>query len=215
MKPLKTLTDLEAFKLLADETRRKIVFLLRVKEMTACQIAEELNVTPQAIYHHIKKLVDGGLVEVTREERVAHLIESYYRATAEVFNLVVGTASHNKEALREQIAGALAALKRLGFVVEADDEAIEKLAELQVKLNECCDLGKLDDMVSKLDDVDFVTKIQVEEYAKVLSMSDEERARHEKIEKKYYELLKSLVKKSANVSSKDSVTIQRNIEKLR
>jgi DNA-binding transcriptional ArsR family regulator len=215
MKPVKTLTDPEAFKLLADETRRKIVFLLRVKEMTACQIAEELDVTPQAIYHHIKKLVDGGLIEVTREERVAHLIESYYRATAEVFNLVVGTASRDKQSLKEQIAGALAGLKRLGFSVEADDKAIEKLAELQVELNECCDLEKLDDLVSKLEDVDFVTRLTVEEYIKVLSMSDEQRAKHEKNERKFYELLKSLVKKRANVSSKEAAVVNHNLDKLR
>jgi len=210
MKPVKTLTDPEAFKLLADETRRKIVFLLRVKEMTACQIAEELNITPQAIYHHIKKLVDGGLIEVTHEERVAHLIESYYRATAEVFNLVVGTSSRNKEALKEQIANALMSLKKLGYNVEADDKAIQKLAELQVKLNECCHTEKLDDLVSKLDDVDLMTKIQVEEYVKVLSMSDEEAAKHDKLQKKFREVLKSLVKKDANVSG-----AYRNIEKLR
>ncbi len=76
-------------KLLGDETRRKIVFLLRAKEMTVSKIADELNVTPQAVYHHIKKLVETELVEVTREVRVDHLIESYYRATAEVFHFVV------------------------------------------------------------------------------------------------------------------------------
>ena len=112
--------DPESFQLVADETRRKIIFLLRVKEMTVGQIADELNLTPQAVYHHIRRLVNSQMVEVTKEERVGHLIESYYRATAEVFNLVVGTASHDKEALKEQIADALAGLKRLGFAVEAN-----------------------------------------------------------------------------------------------
>ena len=43
--------------------------------------------TPQAIYHHIKKLLPAEMVEVTREERVDNFIETYYRATAEVFSL--------------------------------------------------------------------------------------------------------------------------------
>ena len=82
MKSMITISDPEGFKLFADETRRRIVFLLRAKEMTVSQIAQEFNLTPQAVYHHIKRLVKGGMVEVTREVRVDHLIESYYRATA-------------------------------------------------------------------------------------------------------------------------------------
>src|SRR3990170_6251136 len=102
MKSIKTLTSPESFELMADETRRKIIFLLRVKEMTVSQIASELNLTPQAVYHHIKRLVKGELVEVSREERVDHLIESYYRATAEVFNFSVVNVRRDKKFLREQ-----------------------------------------------------------------------------------------------------------------
>jgi DNA-binding transcriptional ArsR family regulator len=67
MKAIKVVDDPEKFKLLADDTRRRIVFLLRAKEMTVSQIASTLEVTPQAIYHHIKKLQKADLVKVTRE----------------------------------------------------------------------------------------------------------------------------------------------------
>jgi predicted transcriptional regulator len=63
MKSLKIISDPEAFQLLGDETRRKIVFLLRVKEMTVSQISAELNVTPQAVYHHIKKLQTAEMID--------------------------------------------------------------------------------------------------------------------------------------------------------
>jgi len=53
--------------------------------MTVGQIASELDITPQAVYHHIRKLKKAKMIEVSREERVAHLIESYYRATAKAF----------------------------------------------------------------------------------------------------------------------------------
>ena len=75
----------DAFQLLADETRRRIIYLLRAKEHTVSQMAAELELTPQAIYHHIRKLRDADLVEVSREERIDHFIETYFRATAEVF----------------------------------------------------------------------------------------------------------------------------------
>ena len=80
MKAFKLIKDPNAFQLLGDETRRRIIYLLRAKEMTVSQIAGELNLTPQAIYHHIRKLRDAGMVEVAREERVDHYIETYYRA---------------------------------------------------------------------------------------------------------------------------------------
>src|SRR5207249_2735309 len=71
----------------------RIIYLLRAKEMTVSQIAGELNLTPQAIYHHIRKLRDAGMVEVAREERVDHFIETYYRATAEIFNMSHGSGT--------------------------------------------------------------------------------------------------------------------------
>ena len=195
MKTVKTINDPEAFKLLADGTRRKIVFLLRVKEMTVAKIAEELDLTPQAVYHHIKKLVDGGMVEVTREERVAHLIESYYRATAETFQCAVGKTSRGKETIKEEIAASLDALKKLGFKIEYNEKTISQLADLEVEMNECCSGEKYEDAISELDDVDFVTKLRVEEYVATISMSDEEIAEQHEIEKKFRNLLHSLVKK--------------------
>ena len=56
MKPVKTISDPESFKIAADDTRRKIIHLLRAKEMTVSQIADELDLTPQTVYHHIRKL---------------------------------------------------------------------------------------------------------------------------------------------------------------
>src|SRR5437867_6715366 len=90
MKAFKVIKDPEAFRLLADETRRRVIYLLRAKDMTVSQIAAELNLTPQAIYHHIRKMRDTGLVEVAREERADHFIETYHRATAESFTFSHG-----------------------------------------------------------------------------------------------------------------------------
>jgi len=195
MKALKTISDPEAFKLFADETRRKIVFLLRAKEMTVSQIAEELNITPQTVYHHIKKLVGGGMVEVTREVRVDHLIESYYRATAEAFHFTVGKTSHSAKALTEQIDAALNALKRVGFKIQYDEKVVSQLAKLQMEMNECCGSKKFEDALSKLDDVDPLTKMEAEEYAGILSASAKELAKEDELRKKFMDLLRSLVKK--------------------
>ena len=193
MKHFKSINNPEAFKLMADETRRKIVFLLRAKEMTVSQIAHELNITPQTIYHHIKKLVEGDLVEVTREVRVDHLIESYYQATAEVFHFTIGKSSRGKAVLIEDTEAALKALERIGFKLKYDQKTISKIVELLMDQKDCCGAKEYEDAVSKLDDVDFFTKQNVQEYAGILSMSDEEYAERNELRKKFRDLLKSML----------------------
>ena len=193
MKHLKSISDPEAFKLMADETRRKIVFLLRAKEMTVSQIAHELNITPQTIYHHIKKLVEGNLVEVTREVRVDHLIESYYQATAEVFHFIIGKTTRGKEVLREETEAALRALSHIGFKLKYDQKAISEIVDLIVDQKDCCGAEEYEDAISKLDDLDFMTKQNVQEYAGILSMSDEEFAERNELRKKFRDLLKSFL----------------------
>lgn len=195
MKHFKSINDPEAFKLMADATRRKIVFLLRAKEMTVSQIAHELNITPQTIYHHIRKLVESNLVEVTREVRVDHLIESYYRATAEVFHFTIGKTSRGKEVLQEETETALKALSRIGFKLKYDQKAISELVDLLMEQKDCCGAEEFEDAVSKLEDLDFFTKQNVQEYAGILSMSDEDFTERNELRRKFRALLKSLLVK--------------------
>ncbi|MDH5437772.1 MAG: ArsR family transcriptional regulator [Candidatus Bathyarchaeota archaeon] len=195
MKPIKAIKDPEAFQLLGDETRRKIVFLLRVKEMTVSQIAAELNITPQAVYHHIKKLQKADMVEVAREERIDHLIESYYRATAETFFCSVGKTPRSRELAEDQVRTVLNALKRLGFNLEFDENQISQLINVGSKLDEYKCSEKFEDAIADLNDVDFLTKQTVQEYAEIVSMSDKEFSRQQELKKKFRDLLISLVKK--------------------
>jgi DNA-binding transcriptional ArsR family regulator len=174
MRYLKVITDPAAFQLLADDTRRRIVFLLRAKEMTVSQIAEHLGLTPQAVYHHIKKLVKANMVEVAREERVDHLIESYYRATAEVFHCNVGTAVKSKKAAKEQTTTVLNALKKLGFKLDYNDKIVDELVDLQSQWKNYYYDTKHEEEISKMDDIDNLTKQMVSEYAGILSMSEED-----------------------------------------
>lgn len=195
MKSLKTISDPQAFKLMADKTRRKIVFLLRAKEMTVSQIAHELNITPQTIYHHIKKLVKGGLVEVTREVRVDHLIESYYQATAEVFHFTIGKTSRGKEFLREETKATLKALEDIGFKLKYNQKIISEIVEHLLKQKDCCGAKEFEEAISKLEDINFLTKQNVQEYAGILSMSDKEFAKRNKLRREFRDLLKSLLVK--------------------
>jgi len=199
MKPTKTITDPEAFQLLADETRRKMMFLLRVKEMTVSQIAKELGITPQAIYHHIKKLLNGGIVEVVREERLGHLIESYYMTTAESFHFSMGGTESKKpqsqKLVKEQEIATLNALKKLGFKIEFNENKVSELVAVKSEIEECCSSAKFEDAIAEMEDLDFPTKLLVGEYAGIISMSDKEFTKKEEISRKQRDLLRSLVKK--------------------
>ncbi len=195
MKPVKTIMDPEAFKVAADETRRRIMYLLRAKEMTVSQIADELDLTPQTVYHHIRKLCDVEMVEVSREVRVDHLIESYYRATAEIFHLTVGNETHSKETLAESIKSVLDALKKIGFKMEYTQKDVDKLTELSMDQQDCCSAKQFEDAISKLEDVDYFTKQDVQEYAGMLSMTEAQAAQQDELRAKFRETLRGLLVK--------------------
>jgi DNA-binding transcriptional ArsR family regulator len=198
MKAFKLITDPQAFQLLGDETRRRVIYLLRAKEMTVSQIAGELNLTPQAIYHHIRKLRDAGMVEVAREERVDHFIETYYRASAEIFNLSHGEGSSQRFA-EEKAAESIKALSKIGLKVREDATAAARLVELEKRMEEIGQEGKWSEAIAGLPDVDFLVKQGVGHLAKLLTMSDKDFAEYLNLIKEERKLLRSLVEEPPKV----------------
>ena len=173
MRSFKVINDPEAFQLLADETRRRIIYLLRAKEMTVAQIAEELKLTPQAIYHHIRKLKDAEMVEVAREERVDHFIETYYRATAEMFNLAHGETGSAK-VLEQEVAEAVGALPKLGLKVKVDSAVISKIVNLIKTMKEPDAASPWTERVNELEDVTYLAKQELLEFTYLMTVSDRE-----------------------------------------
>lgn len=173
LRTFKFIRDPNSFELMADETRRRVIYLLRAKEMTVSQLAAELRLTPQAIYHHIRKLVDAGLVEVAKEERVDHFIETYYRASAEVFEFIHGEGGSEKYG-EQRTREALQALKQLGIDARADDEIISRLMKISKQMNEIALSPELEERIQKLEGLDFIGKKHVADYANLLTMSDKQ-----------------------------------------
>ncbi len=200
MKPFMVISEPDAYQLLADETRRKMLYLLRVKEMTVSQIASELGITSQAVYHHIKKLLAGKMVEVVKEERMGHLIESYYRATAEDFILSLGKVKsqslHDKKVAQEQVTTVLNSLNKLGLKLRFDEKKIAQLVDLRIKLEECCENTirfELDDRVWNADELDLPMKVMASEFVGTLLMSEKEFAQQQETRKKLRTLLLSML----------------------
>ncbi len=177
---------------MADDTRRRVIYLLRAKEMTVSQIAAELQKTPQAIYHHIRKLLDAGLVEVAKEERVDHFIETYYRASAEVFEFIHGEGGSEKYG-EQRTREALQALKQLGIDARADDEIIEQLLKISKQMNELALTPELEERIQSLEGLDFIGKKHVADYLNLLTMSDKQFEEWLNFERNRRNLLKSAV----------------------
>ena len=201
MKAFQVIKDPDAIELLGDETRRRVIYLLRAREWTISQMAEELGMTPPAIYHHIKKLLAAGMVEVAKEERVENFIEIYYRATAEIFEFSYGTGK-SQEYAEQRLKEALQSLDKLGINVRIDSETISKIVAVQKKLEALGSKPEIEDKAAKLEGVDFIGKQQVMNYAKMISMTDEQWKEHSRLNQEFRNLLKTLVARSVSPASK-------------
>lgn len=177
MKAQKVIRDPGAFQLLADETRLKMIYLLRAKEMTVSQMAGDLELTPQTVYHHIKKLKAVEMVEVSREERIDHLVESYYRATAGIFYFVDGGCGDELKA-SEVVRRALEVLDRLNHKIDMQSNGIDRIVQLREELRKDRENPKITEKVYEMDDVDPFTQNIVIEFAMMMDMSDEDFERH-------------------------------------
>src|SRR4029077_7172243 len=193
MKPVKMLTDPAAMELLGDETRRRIIYLLRARELTISQIAEELRMTPQAIYHHIKKLVPAEMVEIAREERVDNFIETYYRATAEVFSLSWGTSGKNQAQAEQRMRDTLLSLDKLGIKVRVEEDKVAPIIKTQGRIETFGSREELEEKVSKLDAVDFIGKQELASVASMMSLTDKQFQEWLELQKELRKLLKGLL----------------------
>jgi len=195
LRSFKYISNPEAFELLGDETRRKIIYLLRAKEMTVSQLASDLNLTPQAVYHQISKLREAGLVEVAREERAGHnFIETYYRAAAEVFEFRHGDAGSTESV--KHLREAFDALTQIGVDITVDDDVVAKVAELHGEMDKMGLPKELEEKISAVDDVMFFTKSKMYELAQMALMSDKQFDRLISSWKELRDLMtKSLVKR--------------------
>jgi len=68
----------------ADPKRLGILDLLSKKEMTVSQLGDKLDCSPQNVYHHVKKLLDSGLVKLSRTEFDKNYVEKYYATTVDL-----------------------------------------------------------------------------------------------------------------------------------
>ncbi len=123
----------EGFKLLEDETRRRIVFMLRDESLNVKEIARRLNLTPQNIYHHVNRLQDAGIIQLNYEKRNGHLVESYYSVPADTY-IYVDDRINETETRRN--LDVLFGLQEIGIDIKPSLESAVMLQEIQKEYEE-------------------------------------------------------------------------------
>jgi DNA-binding transcriptional ArsR family regulator len=168
-----------AFKLLEDETRRRIVFMLRDEVLTVKEISNRLDLTPQNIYHHMNKLEDEELVKLSYERRDGHIIESYYTTTADTF---IHTDDRIEQRPVQSYIDVLNGLNELGLDLEVNmknalalskfhDRYVHSIKNPHEEMN-ICDLCSFSGFFVKYGPLNPVLLNRVFMYAGLLEMDD-------------------------------------------
>jgi DNA-binding transcriptional ArsR family regulator len=175
----------ESFKLLEDETRRQIVFMLRDEALTVKNIARRLGLTPQNIYHHMNRLQDAGIVRLSYERRDGHIIESYYSTSADNF---VYSEDRIPESAVQSYMDILNGLNELGHGVDVSLDAASQLEELyadylggassDVAREDVCEVCSFSGFFMKFGPMNNVLLRRVLHMAALLDMTDEEFGDH-------------------------------------
>lgn len=118
-KDIQVIRDADRIKVSLEETREKILELLRINDMTISQLAEALNKDQSTINRHIKKLQEAGFVEITGERKKHHIPERKYGRSADGF--ILNPDGQNPKKMASLI---------LRWVLNFDKSTLERLDEL-------------------------------------------------------------------------------------
>ncbi len=133
MKEIEIVDDPEKIKIIIEETRSKILHLLRFRDMTISELASILNKDISTIFRHIKKLEKAGLVKVTGERKLHNVPEKIYGRTARTF--LLAPESYRKDEMiekfsRRKMEKLIKALESIGYHVKEKGQLMELLLHL-------------------------------------------------------------------------------------
>lgn len=78
--------SVEQSKLLGNALRVQIIRVLTGEPKTSKQVADLLGHSPGNVHYHIRRLFEGGLIELVEEKQFGGVMEKYYKAKAKWFN---------------------------------------------------------------------------------------------------------------------------------
>ena len=130
---------IDAYKVLSDESRRRILHALRARRMSTSELIEflskqdpEKEIKPQTVRYHIKELEKCGLVEQDGYEPTgngdSHIMQKLWRATAE--NVFIATGDMDglpdrAEYDLDRTLDIVGTMRELGLVIKNEQEMKE------------------------------------------------------------------------------------------
>jgi DNA-binding transcriptional ArsR family regulator len=128
-------SDPKIIKIGIEDTRRKILALLRFNDLAVSQIAEVIGRDESTAYRHVEKLKAAGYIRATGQRTVHHIPERIYGRTAKVFLLSpddFGRAEASKvldKERRSQVEAAVRILSKAGYAHQEAERAVEQLSD--------------------------------------------------------------------------------------
>jgi len=102
--------DEETAKLFSDKTRLKIMELLSKKELTNSQLARMLDLSKPTISHHLKLLLDAGIVKISKIEHEEHGIAmKFYAVNPNILSITAIKENKLMEHISKEIQEAMTA----------------------------------------------------------------------------------------------------------
>ena len=159
LQEIKIITSPEAIKILTDQIRRQILWLLRGKTLTARQITEELKkqgfadekVSIQKINYHLKLMENAELIKVAKEETLPdrpHMVVRYYKRLAPIYFIRFSPDMIKKDEKhydKNSVKNVERVFKAFGYKLSREDA--EELAKLLNKFE--MEISNVFDKVSK------------------------------------------------------------------
>jgi len=138
VKEFLVIRDVRKFKEASEPSRREILQLLAIKDMSVDELAKILEKDVSTIYRHINRLEAAGFVEVAREERVGPVSKKYYRRVAKIIiGIIPPEESFETEIFQKATFGkikkALLALKGFRYNIPEDDASLNRLTEIAIE----------------------------------------------------------------------------------
>jgi DNA-binding transcriptional ArsR family regulator len=201
---------------LADESRRKILQMLRTRRMSTSELVEFLDnqvsdrdVKPQTVRYHLKELERCGLIQQDGYEPSgngdSHIMTKLWKATAETVLIATGDlASFRTEAepCHDEALELAGIMKQVGVEI-SDPRVLEdaKQSFFEWKKLWCKGRQNADDLLRNLPDLDPASYSTVRRVLSVISLSDSDYERYWVASRKACDLLRS----SYNVRSNPEV----------
>jgi len=179
MKEIEIVDDPDKIKIIIEDTRTKILRLLKFRDMTISELASILNKDVSTIFRHIKKLEAAGFVKVTGERKIHNVPEKIYGRTVKTIFLAPETYAKDeaiKKMNKKRVEILVDTLQSLGYEVKDFDSLFELLIhldELSIK-----DIEKLEK------DIDWGILRKLALLLVLLKISDEDLGRLRSIVKK-------------------------------